>query len=43
MEQGVFIIDKKGIIRYRQVYDPMTAIPTGADLLMLTQAVCGDD
>ncbi|MCB8945153.1 MAG: AhpC/TSA family protein [Ardenticatenaceae bacterium] len=42
VEQGVFIIDKQGIIRYRQVYNPMAQIPTGEELLLMTQAVCGD-
>ena len=43
IEQGIFIIDKQGIIRCRQVYDPLAPIPTGEELLALTQAVCGHD
>jgi putative peptide zinc metalloprotease protein len=43
VEQGIFIIDKQGIIRYRQIYDPLATIPTGEKLLTLTLAVCNDD
>jgi peroxiredoxin Q/BCP len=43
VEQGIFIIDKQGIIRYRQVYDPLAPIPTGEELMTITKAVCRDD
>lgn len=42
VEQGLFIIDKQGIIRYRQVYGPLDTIPTGTDLLTIAQTVCAD-
>jgi hypothetical protein len=40
VEQGLFIIDKQGIIRYRQTYSPLDEIPSGEELLTMTLAVC---
>lgn len=40
VEQGIFIIDKEGIIRYRKTFGPVEAIPSGEELLTITQAVC---
>jgi peroxiredoxin len=38
--QGLFIIDKDGIIRYRLVISPIETIPTAQDLMSLVDALC---
>lgn len=40
VDQGIFIIDKQKIVRYQKAYGPIEPIPTGRELLSLTQAVC---
>lgn len=40
IDQGVFIIDRQGVVRYRQVVGSMEKILTGAEMLQLTTAVC---
>jgi peroxiredoxin len=40
IDQGVFIIDKAGIVRYRQMVGTIEPILTGEEMLRLTTAVC---
>lgn len=40
IDQGIFIIDQQGIIRYRLTVGPIEPIPSGAELLRLCQTVC---
>lgn len=40
MEQGVFIIDKGGIVRYKEMMGAVEAIPPAETLLDLTQRLC---
>jgi alkyl hydroperoxide reductase subunit AhpC len=38
--QGVFVIDKESIIRYRLVVGPIETIPSAEELLSLVEALC---
>ncbi|MBP7999939.1 MAG: redoxin domain-containing protein [Chloroflexi bacterium] len=40
MEQGVYIIDRQGVIRYRQVLGALDMIPTAETLVQLTVELC---
>lgn len=40
VSQGLFIIDKGGIIRYRLVISPIESIPDAKDLMSLVNALC---
>ena len=40
MEQGVFIIDRQGIIRYQQILGALDEIPTAEALVEVTARVC---
>lgn len=40
MEQGVFIIDKQGVIRYRQVLGALEEIPSAEELVDWTARLC---
>lgn len=40
IDQGIFIIDQQGIIRYRLTVGAIEPIPSGAELLRLCQTVC---
>jgi peroxiredoxin len=40
IDQGVFIIDKQGVLRYRQIVGTIEKILTGEEMLRLTTAVC---
>lgn len=40
VDQGIFIIDKQGIIRYRENYGAIDPIPNGEKLLSLVEALC---
>jgi peroxiredoxin len=40
IDQGIFIIDQQGIIRYRLTVGAIEPIPNGAELLKLCQTVC---
>lgn len=40
VEQGIFIIDKQGIIRYRLAVGPIETVPTSHALLELCHTVC---
>jgi peroxiredoxin len=40
IDQGVFIIDKQGVVRYRQIVGTIEQILTGEEMLRLTTAVC---
>ena len=42
VEQGVFIIDKQGIIRYRNTMGAIDDIPSATELIELTQALCAN-
>jgi peroxiredoxin len=41
VEQGLYVVDKAGVIRYRTVVGPVDAIPGGAALAGLVTAHCG--
>jgi peroxiredoxin len=41
LEQGLFVIDKDGIIRHRTILGPLDVVPTGAELARLTLDHCG--
>lgn len=40
MEQGIFIVDKGGIVRYKETLGAIDPIPTAAELLELTEQLC---
>ncbi len=40
VSQGLFIIDKEGIIRYRLVISPIETIPEARELMSLVDALC---
>lgn len=40
IDQGIFIIDKQGILRHRLTVGPIEPIPSGAELRRLCQRVC---
>lgn len=40
MEQGVFIIDRQGIVRYRQILAALTEIPSADEIVDLTVKLC---
>ena len=40
LEQGLFVIDLDGVIRYRAILGPLDAVPTGAELATLTLDHC---
>lgn len=40
IDQGIFIIDQQGIIRYRLIIGAVEPIPGGAELLKICRAVC---
>jgi peroxiredoxin len=40
LEQGVFLIDKQGIIRHRVIVGPIESVPSGAVLADLAQKYC---
>ena len=40
VDQGLFIIDKGGVIRYRLTVGAIEAIPPARELLELTRALC---
>ena len=39
MEQGVFIIDRQGSVRYRLTLDALAQIPTAAEFLEISEAL----
>ena len=39
VEQGIFVVARDGVIRYRSVLGPLDAIPSAPELLRLSQAV----
>jgi hypothetical protein len=39
-EQGIFLIDKDGLIRYLTVVGPIDPVPGGADLADLARTFC---
>jgi peroxiredoxin len=38
LEQGLFLVDRQGTIRYREVIGPLAPIPLGAELVALARA-----
>lgn len=40
VDQGIFIIDEEGIVRYRKIVGSIDPVPSGEELLTITQAVC---
>lgn len=40
-EQGIFLIDKEGLIRHLTVVGPIDPVPSGADLAELARTFCG--
>ncbi len=40
VDQGLFVIDKASIIRYRLVISPVESIPTAQELMSLVDALC---
>lgn len=40
VEQGIFIIDKQGIVRYSLSVGPIEKVPSSSDLLAICQAAC---
>jgi peroxiredoxin len=43
IDQGVFIIDSQGVVRYRQIVGTIEKILSGDEMLQLTTAVCEPD
>jgi peroxiredoxin len=41
LEQGLFLVDRRGIIRHRAVIGPLAPIPGGAELVALARAHAG--
>jgi cytochrome oxidase Cu insertion factor (SCO1/SenC/PrrC family) len=41
-EQGIFLIDKEGVIRHVMVVGPIDPVPGGADLADLARAHCAE-
>ena len=40
MEQGIFLVDREGVIRHRSVVGPLDAVPRGGRLAELVRAHC---
>jgi hypothetical protein len=40
-EQGMFLIDKQGVIRNVTVVGPIDPVPSGAELALLARTRCG--
>jgi peroxiredoxin len=40
MEQGIFLVDREGVIRYRSVVGPLDAVPRGGSLAELVRTHC---
>ena len=43
LEQGIFLIDKRGVVRHRLVVGPVAPVPGGIELAALTRQHCPDD
>ena len=42
LDQGMFLVDKQGIVRHRTVVGPIDAVPGGGDLAKLARAHCAE-
>jgi hypothetical protein len=42
VEQGLYVVDKAGVIRHRSVVGPIDSIPGGGALAALVTAHCGN-
>jgi peroxiredoxin len=40
VDQGIFILDEEGIIRYRKIVGSIDPVPSGEELLRITETVC---
>jgi hypothetical protein len=41
LEQGVFVVDRDGVIRYVSIVGPIDPVPDGAQLTTLVREHCG--
>ena len=42
LDQGMFLVDKQGVVRHRAVVGPIDPVPGGGDLARLARAHCGE-
>ena len=42
LDQGMFLVDKQGVIRHRAIVGPIDPVPGGADLARLARVHCGE-
>ena len=43
VEQGIFLVDRQGLIRHVSVVGPIDPVPTAEELVALTDAHCADE